>query len=72
MGDVRLVEIAPLVKSWVRSSIEEVGGRAVIVRSPFHKVIRNVKRGRVWTSVLEINDDYLYTVKESARCGRNA
>lgn len=38
----------------------------MIICSPFHKVIRNIKRGRVSASVLEINNDYLDVTDELA------
>jgi len=57
--DVCFVEVSPLIEGWIQGRIEEVGRRAVIVRCPFNKMIRNVKRGRIQASVLEINNDYL-------------
>lgn len=70
MCDVCLVEIAPLIKGRISSRVEDVGGRSVIVRGPFHKVIRNIKCCRIWASVLEINNDYLDTTEELAKCGK--
>ena len=52
--------------------IEEVGCGAVIVRGPFDEVVGNVKRGRIWTSVFEIDDDDLNVTGELAGYGRNA
>lgn len=61
MRDIRFVEVAPLIEGGVASWIEDVRRRTMVVCSPFHKVIRNIKRGWIWASVLEIDDNYLNT-----------
>ena len=47
-----------------------MGRGSVIVRSPFQEMIRNIKRGRIWASVLEINNNYLGTTEGLAQYGR--
>ena len=72
MRDIRFVEVAPLIEGRVKSRIEDVRSGSVIIRSPFYKVICNIKRGRIWASVLEINNNYLGKTGVLARYARNA
>ena len=42
----------------------------MIIRSPLHKVIRNIKRSWIWARVLEINNNYLDTTEWLVQCRR--
>jgi len=70
MCDVRFVKVAPLIEGGITSLIEDVRRRAVVIRGPFHKMIRNIKRGWIWAGVLEIDNNYLGTIGGLAPCGR--
>jgi len=61
MYDVRSVEVPPLIEGGIASRIEDVRRRTMIIRGPLQKVIRNIERGWVWASVLEIDNNYLGT-----------
>jgi hypothetical protein len=67
MCDVRLVEVAPLVKGRVSSRIKDMRSGSVVISGPFYKVVRNIKGCWVWTSIFEINDDNLGKTKVSLR-----
>lgn len=59
MGEVSLVEIAPLVWRWVVGGIEEVRRWPMVIRGPFVEVVRDVESEWVGRSVFEVDNNDL-------------